>query len=298
MYNADGRCPLKGGLREYEKEDSVIQHLTRKVCLFALSLALLLASGQTLSVSAHTHSQLSKLPVQLNAKASLSHDPRGMAYFTLRNNGLHAIVTLNGLAPNSVHPAHIHSGTCEQSQEDAILYSLPNITADKQGQAYLDTTISGFSIPTTALSLNIHNGPTLGSATQKVAIACGDIKFAKARAEVTMGPTNYPNEAVSGSATLALKDRVLTVTLSLQGLAPGSTHAAHIHSGSCYRSGPVVHPFPVVTASAQGTAQVTASFNNVDTIPAYGWYIHVHDSADISTQTGYNPISCGNIVLG
>lgn len=274
----------------------MIQHLTRKVCLFALSLALLLASGQTLSVSAHTHKQSSKLPIQLNAKASLSHDPRGMAYLTARSNELHIIVSLNGLAPNSVHPAHIHSGTCEQSQERAILYSLPNITADKYGVAYLNTTISGFSIPATVLSLNVHNGPTLGSATQEVAITCGDIKFANTRANVTMGPTHNPNEDVSGSAILALKDRVLTVTLSLQGLAPGSTHAAHIHSGSCYRSGPVVHAFPVVTASAQGTAQVTASFNNVDTIPAYGWYIHVHYSTDLSTQTGYNPISCGNIV--
>lgn len=295
MYSAD--TLEKGGLREYEKEDSVIQHLTRKVCLFALSLALLLASEQALSVSAHTYNQSDKLPIQLNAKASLTHDPRGMAHLTALKNGLHVIIAMSGLAPNSIHPAHIHAGTCEQSQEGAILYPLPNITADKHGQAYLDTIISGFhTIPTTALALNVHNGPTLGSATEKVAIACGNIKFAGSRADVALGPSRDPNEAVSGSATLALKNRVLTVTLALVGLAPGSIHAAHIHSGSCYRSGPVVYPLPNITASAQGTAQVTASFNNVDTIPDYGWYIHVHDSSNLSTQTGYNPISCGNIV--
>jgi hypothetical protein len=33
------------------------------------------------------------------------------------------------------------------------------------------------------------------------------------------------------------------------------------------------------------------------TIPARGWYINLHNSTDLSTQTGFDPIACGDVVL-
>lgn len=236
-------------------------------------------------------------PTQAHAIATLTHDPRGTADLELDGNLLTIKITLTGLAPNSTHPAHIHSGTCEQSMEGALLAHLPAITANKEGQATLETTLSNVHLPIESLALNVHNGPTLDTDAQKVAIACGDVRFSGNRAHMILGQTEDPDEAVSGNAELSLSNRTLTATLTLHGLAPGSSHAAHIHSGSCERSGPVVHAFPTVIADGQGNAQVSATFANVDTIPASGWYVHVHYSTDLSNQTGYNPISCGNIQL-
>jgi hypothetical protein len=75
-------------------------------------------------------------------------------------------------------------------------------------------------------------------------------------------------------------------------------HAAHIHAGSCESQGAVVHPLTTVAADASGNANVTTTIDNVSSIPSSGWYVNVHHSTDLSTQTGFNPIACGNVTVG
>ncbi len=51
-----------------------------------------------------------------------------------------------------------------------------------------------------------------------------------------------------------------------------------------------------VVADGNGNATVTTVVNDVEFIPTTGWYLNVHRSTNLSTQTGFDPIACGNIV--
>jgi plastocyanin len=83
-------------------------------------------------------------------------------------------VQVSGLAPNSVHPEHIHAGTCAAG--GPITIPLNDLTAGPDGKASSTTIISGppwFTIPNRGWFINVHRGPTMsdGEATP---ISCGD----------------------------------------------------------------------------------------------------------------------------
>jgi hypothetical protein len=80
---------------------------------------------------------------------------------------------LNSLPPNTVHPAHIHFGTCAGG--GPIAFFLPDVVADAEGNGVSETTLQGIDvIPPEGWSINVHQGPTLadGGITP---IACGDV---------------------------------------------------------------------------------------------------------------------------
>ncbi len=84
-------------------------------------------------------------------------------------------VQVSGLVPNSVHPEHIHAGTCAAG--GPITIPLSNLTAGTDGTASSTTIIDGppwFTIPSRGWFINVHQGPTMsdGGATP---IACGDV---------------------------------------------------------------------------------------------------------------------------
>ena len=87
----------------------------------------------------------------------------------------------------------------------------------------------------------------------------------------------------------------LTVKVALTGLAPNSMHPEHIHSGTCAKQGSVVYPLTMLVADGSGKAVSNTTIQNVITIPASGWYVNIHDSNDLSTQTGFDPIACGDV---
>ncbi len=65
------------------------------------------------------------------------------------------------------------------------------------------------------------------------------------------------NSGVSGQATLNPQGSQTQVMLTLNGLAPNSAHAGHIHMGTCASLGNVVQPLPEVTADASGSGMVS-----------------------------------------
>ncbi|MBO0782843.1 MAG: superoxide dismutase family protein [Ktedonobacteraceae bacterium] len=102
-------------------------------------------------------------------------------------------------------------------------------------------------------------------------------------------------QAPSGRADLSWnpQNHVLTVTLHLSGLPPGSTHAAHIHAGTCSAKGNILYPFKNVVANATGNVSTTVTTKNVTSgIPDTGWNITVHQGA--TAETG--DLLCGNVV--
>lgn len=241
------------------------------------------------------------------AQATLRHTPYGAAtlFWSPITQTLMVTITVTGLQDNTSHPAHIHLGTC--ATNGPIVFPLSNVQADAGGNAVSTTTIPKIAggIPATGWFINVHAGPTLADG-QATPITCGDIVNHQTSTKdfqfvlVTLGNTNAANQAASGSAQLTLVNGTLTVKVTMNGLVPGSLHAVHIHLGSCEAQvpGSVLFPLNTLTADANGAAMSTTVINNVSltAIPEHGWYINVHFGTDLSTQTGFDPIACGNVV--
>jgi hypothetical protein len=263
----------------------------------ALPLLLIVLTGAT-STLANDYSAGVHVP--------LVHEPTGSAslQWNSSTHQLKATLTLTGLAPHSTHPAHIHAGDCKTN--GAIVYKLNNVVADAAGKGTSTTVISNVSngIPShRSWSINIHNGPDLSPADQFTPIACGNIENVTHRdgsqsAEGALGPTGGNNQHASGDAQLTLKGQTLTVVLTAHGLVPHSAHPAHIHAGSCQSQvpGSIVHKLNNVVADGNGNATATTVIQNVSSIPDHGWYVNVHFSTDLATQTGFDSILCGNVV--
>src|SRR5262249_39680474 len=95
----------------------------------------------------------------------------------------------------------------------------------------------------------------------------------------TMGMAALKHEP-SGTADLtwSQSDQSLQVQMALTGLAPNSTHAAHIHTGSCAQQGAAIHGLQDIKADGQGKATLNQTITNVEGgIPSSGWYLNVHN---------------------
>ncbi|MBE3560387.1 MAG: CHRD domain-containing protein [Ktedonobacteraceae bacterium] len=127
---------------------------------------------------------------------------------------------------------------------------------------------------------NVSNVPSLGSTATTPQFAATNLK-------------HYP----AGTADLSWNsgDQKLVVKITLSGLAPNSSHAAHIHAGTCAADGRVVYPLNPVVADAKGNATVETTLEHVQNgIPAQGWYVNVHNGL-AATPLEHRAISCGNI---
>jgi CHRD domain len=283
--------------------------VNRKINLLSvLSVAavlLLTGCGGGTSAPASTPTTAST-PTSTTAHATLKHVPSGMATVSLdpASQSLTVKISLIGLAPSSKHPAHIHAGSCAK-EGGPVVHPLQDVVADEHGVGTSTTVIQNVKVPASGWYINVHNGPGLSPSEQFLPIVCSDLNLASLsppssslKVPLDTAPPSSASETASGTTQLTLSGSTLTVKLTLSGLAPKSSHAAHIHSGSCESQGAVVHPLSNVVADASGNATVTTTINNVSSIPSSGWYVNVHYSTDLSTQTGFNPIACGNVTSG
>ncbi len=248
-----------------------------------------------------TSPQLPQLTV-----TTLKHSPSGTADLSWdpESHKLTVKIALTGVAPSSSHAAHIHAGSC--SAGGGIVYPLNQVVADAKGVATSETTISNVQngIPATGWYINVHNGLTMAAIDDRP-ISCGNIansntsKDSMQSVHVTMGATTATNENASGQAQLALLNGRLAIKITLSGLEADSTHAAHIHAGSCEAQGPVVVMLNPVVADAQGNGTSITYIKSLPTSPD-GLYVNVHTGASMS-QLGqavfFNPIACGNLPL-
>ena len=236
-----------------------------------------------------------------DAFANLRHTPFGTATLTWdpQSENLTVTISLVGLAGNSTHPDHIHVGDCDDN--GPILYPLNNLVANAAGDAQATTVIPEVEggIPASGWYINVHNGPTLATPAQAIPIACGNVHNANnaQTVETFLGATPSPNQAVSGSSILTLNNETLTVIVTVSGLVPGSVHPEHIHAGSCQSQSPgtIVYPLNNLVADQNGDATSTTVIKDVETIPQNAWYVNVHRSTNLTTQTGFDPIACGNV---
>jgi hypothetical protein len=242
------------------------------------------------------------------ATVPLRHVPSGQATlaYDTATKGLSVEIRLTGLAPDSVHPAHIHSGLCEK--QGPVAYGLNNVTADAKGTSDTVTTVPNIKeggIPNGVWYINVHNGPNLTPDAQFEPIVCGDVantdKGTHQIVQLQHGPMpatppSSPDQSASGTATLSIVSGALQVMIDATGLKPSSSHAVHIHLGSCGGQGPVVHGLPPLMADPAGHATLTTTVPNIGSIPTGIWYINVHRTTAITAgQTDFDPILCGDI---
>jgi len=249
------------------------------------------------------------------ATATLKRQPVGSATlnWSPTDHMLSVQLMLSGLAPNSVHPVHINQGSCSAatpvsgtgtSGTTRTLYPLVDVTADAHGVVNASSKMNvPTGIPAQNWYLEVYNGPGLSTAGQAMPIACGDIinhdtslRSAQSVQVTLEAPKGVPNQDVTGVAHLKLTGHTLVVVLEVSGLAPKSEHMVHIHAGTCASQGAMVYPLTTLTANASGKATSITTIQNVPTIPSKSWYVNVHNSTDLSTQTGFDPIACGNII--
>lgn len=277
-------------------------------------LALLLAgcggtSAPTATLSNSLPGNVTSTPVGgTSAIATLKHQPMGTVNLSWDHTSrmLTAQLMLTGLAPGSVHPVRINQGSCSDNTGDheKTLYPLASVSADTHGAINTSAKVKiSDGIPAKSWYVDVHNGPGLANSDQAASIACADIVNhdtslkSTQTATATFQPTSAGNQNASGTAHLTLSGHTLTVQLNVTGLAPRSEHMVHIHAGSCASQGSVVYPLTPIKADASGKANVRTTIQNVMTIPANGWYVNLHYSTDLSTQTGFDPIACGDVVL-
>lgn len=287
-------------------------------CAALAALVLLLAgcgggknssASVTNSLSSNSGAASPTASAATSAVVTLKHQPTGTANLSWDHTTrkLTVQVKLTGLAPNSIHPVHIDQGNCADNDggHDRTLYPLMNAVADAHGVATLTSTVNAPNgIPAKNWYLDVHNGPGMSTSDQSLSIVCGDIvnhdtslRSTQSAQVVLQSPAGDKSQHVSGNATLTLTGHTLTVQLTLTGLEPKSQHMVHIHSGSCASQGAVIYPLTLVKADALGNSTTTTTIQNVSAIPASGWYINVHYGTDLSTQTGFDPISCGDVTV-
>jgi hypothetical protein len=238
-------------------------------------------------------------------KVALGAQPTGTATLTWdpQTKNVTAKVSLSGVTPGSTHAIHIHKGGCATAAD--VLVPFPDLRAD--GGGAINTTVTstqpdpGGLASGTSLNIHLASGAQLGGpgALGFTPIACGDIVPATPTT-VNLAPVGQQPQ---GSATMTYDSshKTLTVTTTASGLAPGSSHAQHIHLGSCAAQGAVKFGLNDLVASPTGTAETTTVVQNAEAPPASGWYLNVHlGSSSQIQQNGqptlyFQPIICGNI---
>ncbi len=103
----------------------------------------------------------------------------------------------------------------------------------------------------------------------------------------------------NGTATLTYDStaKSLKVEIKLTGLAPSSTHPAHIHAGSCAKQGTVDYPLSAVVADATGVANSMSTVSNIKegAIPDGAWYVNVHNGPALAPDVQFQPLVCGDV---
>jgi hypothetical protein len=247
------------------------------------------------------------------AIANLYHTPVGAAqlFYDKDNQQLTVTIRLTGLQPKSEHMAHIHFGTCANPQMvngTDIAFPLNPITADANGIGRVATVIKAVQngIPNGQWYINVHQGPGM-TGNQATSITCGNIVNPNAGTFVlvSMGPS--PSQTANNQNALGMvrinlvNQNELRLDITIQGLVPGSTHADHIHQGTCSMSGAVLYPLPDLTADDQGNIIhkiITITLpTNLNSIPRNQWVFNMHNGtmAQLGTQVGYDPVLCGEV---
>ncbi|GCE31771.1 hypothetical protein KDA_72550 [Dictyobacter alpinus] len=232
--------------------------------------------------TAHVSSTSTSTPNQYST--TLTVDSTGH----LKNSATIYNVSAAPSAPNM--RVTVYNGPGLQTAEEKVAIACGAIKPYTPAAATATATNTG-----TATVTNTGTATAVSTATETATATSTATAGSGTMFSADMGPTDNPNERASGTAQLSLSDGTLTVEMNVRGLAPNSTHDAHLHSGTCKNIGNVVYDLGTLTATSQGTASLTKTFKNVTSIPENDLAAQVHYGTNLNDQAQYNPIMCGNV---
>lgn len=215
-----------------------------------------------------------------------------------KSGQVNASTTVNNVTtapPTSGQRINVYNGPGMQSTDEKVSIACGDIkahTSSGSGVSNNSSNDSSSNNDTSKSEESISSENSTSNSNNDEASTSNNTYAAK------LGPTQAANERASGTVALSLTNGTLTVQISAHNLAPNSSHAAHIHEGSCQQIGKVVYDLSPLKADASGNATKTMTFNNVSSIPNNALAAQVHYGTDLSKQETYNPIMCGNVVTG
>src|SRR5450631_4206098 len=105
----------------------------------------------------------------------------------------------------------------------------------------------------------------------------------------------YRCSGVTGTGEIIRATASFTLTIKLTGMTPNSSHVSHLHAGRCGVPGGIVYALQQVIADSSGAATTTSTLPAEYLVPAFGWYVNVHQGPDF-TEPEYAPsASCGDL---
>jgi CHRD domain len=112
--------------------------------------------------------------IPMTTAVSASQAASGNAQLKLANGKLTVMLSLQGLAPNTVHAANLYNGGC--GNQGKVLYTLKPIIADKTGKGSTTTVITGISsVPDAGWYVSVHQTTNLTTQAGSDSIVCGDV---------------------------------------------------------------------------------------------------------------------------
>jgi hypothetical protein len=229
---------------------------------------------------------------EVQASAQLVRVPEGTAdvEYDAGAKLLTVAVHVTGVMAGEEVAARIREGGCGAPAGDLVATLGPAV-ADAHGVIDAIARVPGAEAVPTGAALEYLPAALAGGAPPP-ALVCGDL--AGRTGTVRLAPGVTPQSGPGGIASLALDSgaRTLSVRMVIQGLAPGSSHPAGIHVGSCAVQGPLAHALPTLRADRQGRAVLHAEVGGVTRIGR--WYVSVERGPG-RAGAGATPLSCGDV---
>jgi hypothetical protein len=216
-------------------------------------------------------------------------DASGRAFLRQRPGKATVVLRVGKLEPDARYAVRVQQG-CEPT--GATVLALPDLYTDERGVARMWLTLptgDGVNVAQLGYAVNVLGYDATGAVVNTV--TCGAVDAPKGKAKARVHPT-VPG-GPEGTVNAVQEGGLLRVEIHLKGLAPGSTHAQHIHLGSCKAGGDVVVPFADAVAGPDG------QYHAIQTIAAAGAnvvrggvYYQIHEAA---TPTVGRGIACGDL---
>jgi hypothetical protein len=218
-------------------------------------------------------------------------------------HGLSIGLSAFGLTPGSSHEVGLSMALCVASTGGSGVHVAQ---ADGSGQLNAHFNVRGRKARNAAsVSLLLGTpGASGGGVSPTKVIACANMPDPlQGTAQVPLKSKLGWGSNLSGSfsTTYDAAAQTLTVAVTARGFVPGSTHAAHIHQGTCQAQGGVVYMLPDLVADASGDIHAVRTVTGVTSPPASGWYLNIHlgDSNQIlsggNPTLAFQPLLCANV---
>ncbi len=129
-----------------------------------------------------------------------------------------------------------------------------------------------------------------------VTVACGGAaNAATVTPSRSFAMTAQNGSGVTGTGHVITELGSFTVSIKLTGLVPNSSHASHVHIGSCASPGGIAYALLQVIADSHGDATATTRVGEDYSLPRTGWYVNVHLGPDVAESENLPSVSCGDL---